>query len=566
MKPSPWSARVSEVPPGPLEIPSLIWQLLWARGLQSLPQVEGHLKASLKDLRSPFILKGMDQASQRLLTAWQRQEPICIYADFDLDGSSGLALLKTGLERLGFTHVIGYQPRRLAEGYGVHAAAVEEIHKLGVNLMVTVDVGITANPALKLAKTLGLDVIVTDHHLPGAELPPAYTIVNPNQGDCESGLGHLAGVGVAFYLFLAVRASLREQGIPFQDFDPKELLDFFVIGTLTDMVPLVHENRVLVKHGLVQLAQTKRAGLRALLEILELDNRPLTSQDVAIRLAPKLNALSRLESDIRPIDMLLASDLNEARALAREVLACNERRVQTQKQGLELALNQLQGQKPSHCVWVWSKEFHRGVVGLIATRLSQDFGVPAFVGAVGEDNRIVGSARIPKGRSANLVQALETAQNSLGRFGGHAAAAGFELGVEEAQSLGHQLDQYFSTQPACEDRAFWYDAEGTLIEVNTELMKWLENLEPFGSGFETPLFRLRELEIKSFSELRGGHLRLEFTAKGASCQGIFFSPPLSLMDEIRQGARQVQAIGELQWNHFRGRKTLQLDIKDLHCE
>jgi single-stranded-DNA-specific exonuclease len=566
---TPWQARVQSIPTPPLQLPGLIWQLLYSRGVQSAVAVQNRLKASLKELRSPLSLKGMDVAVDRLIQAHERQEAVCIYADFDLDGSSGLALLKTGLEKLGFQNVIGYQPRRLAEGYGVHIPAVREISAMGVKLMVTVDVGITALAALKEAKAIGLDVIVTDHHLPCETLPEALTIVNPNQGTCTSNLGHLAGVGVAFYLLLAVRSRLRDMGRTPNDFDPKELLDFFVIGTLTDMVPLTGENRVLVKHGLVQLAHTQRAGLRALLEALELTGRELSSQDVAIKLAPKLNALSRLESPIRPIDMLLAPDLNEARRLAREVLACNERRIETQKRGLELALEKLKEAKPKHCVWVWSKEFHRGVVGLIATRLSQELGLPAFVGSLGEDGRIVGSARMPKAASTNLVNALSAANSALGRFGGHAAAAGFELGEDQAGSLGELLTAHFASGPKADADPIWYDGEGDLAEINEDLMTWVDNLGPYGSGFESPVFRLRDAKIKKFSELRGGHLRFELVGANSlkPCAGIYFSPPQEIVDSLRQGAADpVEILGELQWNHYQGRRTLQLQVRDLRLK
>lgn len=567
MNPSraPWKARASTCPAPPILLPNLIWQVLHSRGYDSADKIKSCLQASFKELRCPSTLKGMGPAVERLIQAYQTKEPVCIYADFDLDGSSGLALLKTGLEGLGFPHVIGYQPRRLAEGYGVHSKAVREIAESGVRLMITVDVGITAHEALSEAKRLGMDVIVTDHHLPKETLPEALTIVNPNQGACASGLGHLAGVGVAFYLFLAVRRALRDRGIAFNETDPKELLDFFVIGTVTDMVPLIGENRVLVKHGLVQLAQTKRPGLRALIEALGIGGRLLDSSDVGMKFAPKLNALSRLESSIRPIDMLLERDLTKAEALASEVLACNDRRVETQKRGLEIALAQLRDATPGKCIWVWSREFHRGVVGLIATRLAQETGLPAFVGSVGDDGRIVGSARAPKSGVANLVAALEAAGGELERFGGHAQAAGFEVALDKAEALRSKLEGHFINQPSIEPEPVWYDAEGSIAEVDEALMRWLDQLGPFGSGFEAPVFRLRDVHIKKVSELRGGHLRFDFLkASGKGFSGIFFSPPAAAAKQVcGEGAKTLEVLGELQWNHFQGRKSLQLQLRDL---
>lgn len=553
-------------PAAPLTIPGLIWQTLYARGPRTADDVQSCLKPTLQTLRSPFLLRNMAKAVERLVQAFQNQEPLCIYADFDLDGTSGLALLKTGLEQLGFQNVMGYQPRRLAEGYGVHVLAVREIFEGGTKLLVTVDVGTTAHEALAEAKRLGMDVIVTDHHLPHGELPEAFALINPNQGNCESGLGHLAGVGVAFYLLLAVRSRLREMNLGQSQFDPKELLDFFVIGTLTDMVPLKDENRPLVRHGLQMLAKTKRAGLRALLDHLDLSGRPLTSQDVAIKFSPKLNALSRLESEIRPIDMFLVQDAEQADRMAVEVLACNQRRVEIQRLAEAKARAQVQLQQARSCFFTWSEEFHRGVVGLVATKLAQEFDRPAFVGAVDEKGRIVGSARLPGQKGElSLVDALESASDELLRFGGHAQAAGFETDLERAEALGQALHRYFQDQPKTVKPQL-YDAEGDLSDINQELMRWQEELEPFGSAFEVPLYRLRGARVHTIKELKGGHLRLELESLKTSEKknAIWFSPPSGAVGQLQQdGNRSYELLAEPQWNYFQGRKTLQLLLKAL---
>ena len=222
--------------------------------------IDSLFSAKLKDLKNPFSLHDMDKAVARLCEAFEKNEKICVYADFDLDGTSGLALLVRGFEMLGFKNVEGYQPLRLQEGYGVHAHAIEKLQASGVDLVVTVDVGITAFEALERAAELGLDVIVTDHHQPKDQMPKALAVVNPNKGFCDSGLGYLSGVGVGFYLFLALKMEFQKRGWLIGEVDSKELLDCFVIGTLTDMVPLIHENRALVKHGLKAQEVTKRPG------------------------------------------------------------------------------------------------------------------------------------------------------------------------------------------------------------------------------------------------------------------------------------------------------------------
>ncbi len=561
-----WRGRVRDCPAAPLPIPNLIWQTLYGRGVTDSLSVESCLKPSLKNLRSPFLLKNMDVAVERMVSAFQKQEPICVYADFDLDGSSGLALLKSGLEQLGYQNVIGYQPKRLSEGYGVHSAAIKEIAQTGAKVLVTVDVGITAAGPLKEAGELGMDVILTDHHLPHGELPRVLALINPNQGTCDSGLGHLAGVGVAFYFFLATRSALRDAGLGNTDFDPKELLDFFVIGTLTDMVPLRDENRILAKYGLWQLANTKRPGLRALLDILDLGDRDLSSQDVAIRFAPKLNALSRLESSLRPIDMFLAQDAREAELRAREVLECNQRRVSIQKEAEKIARESVLKSNLGSCVWVWSEQFHRGVIGLVATRLAQEFQRPALVGAMDEEGRIVGSARLPGKGSQSLVSALEFAKDHLERFGGHAQAAGFELKVDRVDEFGGALNEYFARETQSAEIYEWYDAEGDLSEINAEFMRWHEGLGPFGVEFETPKYRLTNMRIRRMTELKGGHLRLDLeSAKtGGRHQGIWFSPPEGAASLAKVAGEELyEVLAEPAWNYFQGAKSLQLQLKGL---
>lgn len=503
--------------------------------------------------------------------AFESEEPICIYADFDLDGTTGLALLKTGMEGLGFQNIIGYQPSRLSEGYGVHVAAIQQFEEQGIPLIVTVDVGITAREALIEAENLGIDVIVTDHHLPSGDLPPAYAIINPNQGTCTSNLGHLAGVGVAFYLLLALRLKLRERGIGHPQFDLKSLLDFFVIGTLTDMVPLIDENRVLVRHGLKVLSQTQRPGLRALLDRLDLSGRELSSQDVAIKFAPKLNALSRLESEMRPIDMFLVASVEEAESMAGKVLEINKLRMQLQKQAESVAREQVQKQMAvdgsSSVILVIDSQFHKGVVGLVATRMAQEFNKPAFVAALNvETGTAVGSARLPDGDSSSLVAALESAHEFLVKYGGHAQAAGFEVAQDQIENLKTQLNLYFSNCPKG-DVTQIYDASGVLDDINLEFMRWKDGLEPFGSEFESPVLRIERVRIAKVFELKGGHLRLELEdSEGKVTErknAIWFSPQAEKAKSVYDAGSTFNVLAEPQWNYFMGKKSIQLLIQDI---
>ncbi|MGZ3749428.1 MAG: single-stranded-DNA-specific exonuclease RecJ, partial [Pseudobdellovibrionaceae bacterium] len=476
-----WRSREQEIIPAEGHFPPLIGQILASRGFSDSSQVDKFLFPKLTSLKEPLLLKGMDQAVARLGQAALHKEKVCIYADFDLDGTSGLALLKLGMQALGFADVIHYQPKRLSEGYGFHAHAVEELHKQGVTLIVTVDVGITANPAVEKAQALGIDVILTDHHLPGAVLPPAFVIVNPNQKSDDSGLGYLCGAGVAFYLLRALKRYFFDHPtLPKNNFDLKEVLDFFTIATLTDMVPLLEDNRVLVKHGLLKLSETRRPGLRALLAELGLENRPLTSQDVAIRFAPKLNALSRMECGILPIDLFLVEEVPQANKMVCQVLKNNSTRVQLQSDAEAEAMELLKNWSYKDFIFVASRNFHRGVVGLIATKLSQVFNKPAFVGAWGEDDVIVGSARLPSGQEACLVEALSSASEVLNRFGGHSAASGFELQSDKLPAVIQCLDtHFFELHQKPKALEVFYDVEAKLGDVGASLMKWYDFVGPF---------------------------------------------------------------------------------------
>lgn len=560
-----WKERSSDTPKLVGPFPDLIARVLASRGLGQ-EKLEELLNPKLSELKDPFSILGMSRAVERLVQAYKNDEKLCIYADFDLDGTSGLAILKQGFEKIGFKYVSYYQPKRLSEGYGFHANAVEELKNSGISLIVTVDVGITSFKAFDKALELNVDVILTDHHLPAEELPKAFTIVNPNQKACTSGLGYLCGAGVAFYLLRAVkRAFFDDPELPKYEWDLKEVLEFFCIGTLTDMVPLIGDNRVLVKYGLKSLATTKKPGLKSLLEALKLDGRELTSQDVAIRFAPKLNALSRMESDILPAHIYLETDYKKSEKIVHRILENNETRQSLQIEAEIKAFKMLENWTEPDFVFVSSPDFHRGIIGLIATKLAQQYNRPAFVGSENSESMIVGSSRTPPGSEISLVAALKGAESSLNRFGGHAAAAGFELSAKNRQLFSEQISQYFRSLKAQDQTVeIDFDTVAELSEVNNSVMKWYDFIGPFGVGFNIPLIKFNQVSLDSIKELRGGHFKLNFsdTTKTHKVDGLMFSPSEKLKNILNRG-QQYQILCELQWNYYNGRKSIQLLIRDL---
>lgn len=542
--------------------PRPLRELLFRRGFKNDESLSKFLSQDLQNLKDPFLMKGMKEACERIAEAFRKQEKVCIYADFDLDGTSGCALLKKGFEDLGFKNLVPFQPKRLKDGYGFHAPIVEELQKQNVSLIVTCDVGITAHKAVDRARELGVDVVITDHHLPAGGVPEALVVVNPNQPEDNSGQGYLSGAGVAFSLMRALKRHFtdRKLGTP-EKLNLKNLLDCFTVATLTDMVPLVEDNRTLVQLGLKQLAQTQRPGLMALLEALKLNGKSLSSSDVAIRFAPKLNALSRLEGEILPLDIYLIDNRSKADLVVSQVLLQNQERVSLQAEADKEATEQAQLQVDQPCTFVFSENFHRGVIGLIATSLAQKTNKPAFVASLDpEEGKLVGSCRLPDDRESSLVDALSSVSERLLRFGGHAKAAGFEMSAQDVDFVREGLQRFFRSEVSAPKR-LQYHAAMTLAEFDFEMMKWMEKLEPFGVGFETPTFLIERVRVASVKELKGGHLKVQLE-QGAQIREAILFGPTTQQRSVLQINNWVDILAEAQTHEWMGRKSLQLLIED----
>jgi single-stranded-DNA-specific exonuclease len=562
-----WKPKYSnDLPEAPVAVPRAIWQVLHTRGLRTPEEIENHFSPKLKDLSHPFSIDDMGKAVDRLVLAFKSGEKIGIYGDYDLDGTPGISLLKAGFDALGFKNVVTDQPLRLLDGYGVRPHRVEKLAAAGVKLLVTVDVGITDIAGIDTANSLGIDVIVTDHHLPKDELPKALAIVNPNKNDCGSQLGHLCGTGVAFYLLMALRMKLKELNLGGDQFNPKDVLDLFAIATITDMVPLVKENRILVKHGLKALGQTKRPGLRALLQNLKLYGRELDALDVGFKIAPKLNALSRLEEGLRPLDVFLADEVTASKVV-ETMFTINERRQALQKSAMAEALELMEKNSSNGFIWVFSQNFHPGVVSLVANQLMQKFKVPAFVGAVRDGGKISGSARAPSDRGLNLQNVFSGATEALHKFGGHAMAAGFETHLELALSLRERLSEYFVQDEAVsagdkDDLAVDYDGELQLSDFNSNFMSYYESMGPFGQGFEAPVFMMKHLKVKKVKALKNHKFKYSLTDVLGS--RVIEAPWFDSPKEFAEGT-SVQMLFEPQWNTYMGQKTLQAIVKDMRA-
>ncbi len=485
-----------------------LWQarLLVARGIQTAEQAHKFLSPSLQDLHSPYLMTGLRAAVERLRAAIERAETVLIYGDYDVDGTTAIVILKTALELCGGK--VEYKvPHRIREGYGMRDEAIEQAAERGIRLIISVDTGIRAFAAAETAARCGLDLIVTDHHLPQAEgVPKALAVVNPNQQGCEYPSKSLCGAGVAFKIAQALLVeSGRERLLP-------SFLKMVAIATIADAVPLIGESRVFAKLGLEGLRKPVNAGLRALLANCDLNgSRPLSAGDIAFRVAPRLNAAGRMDIAERVIELFTEKDAAKAAEMAMELNQLNGDRQQEEQRTLDEIQQKIEsspGMKEAYCLVVDGDGWHRGVIGICATRVVERYHRPALVFSCA-DGEAHGS-----GRSIgpfHLLEALESCPELFTRFGGHSHAVGCALPVERLPQLRAHLDGYARQRltPADFIPVLEYDAEISLEDIRHDFWLALQRLEPFGSGNPVPVFVARDAKlVQPARVLKEKHLKL----------------------------------------------------------
>jgi single-stranded-DNA-specific exonuclease len=489
-------------------------RLLLMRGIQDAESAQRYLAPSLADLHLPYLMTGMKAAVERLDAAIERKEGILIYGDYDVDGTTAIVILKTAIELSGGSadfHV----PHRIREGYGMKDDVIERAAAAGIRLIISVDTGIRALAAAETAARLGVDLIVTDHHLPGQEgVPKALSVLNPNQPGCEYPCKSLCGAGVAFKLAQA----LMEERLA--DKDQSRLLMSFMkmvaIATIADAVPLTGENRVFTKLGLDALRRAVNPGLKALLEVAQVPaTRPPTSGEIAFRIAPRLNAAGRMDVARDVIELFSVKDPVRAREIAARLDRLNGERQEEERrilQAIDTRFEQEPDLRNAHCVVIDGDGWHRGVIGITATRVVERYGRPALV--LSHDNgQAHGSGRSI--RAFHLLDALESCRELFTRYGGHAHAVGFSLPSERVPELRAHLDEYARLRltPADFEPVLDLDAELDLDQVTPDLFQALERLEPFGQGNPEPVFAARAVRIMAPPKiLKDKHVKLRLAA------------------------------------------------------
>ena len=533
----------------------LVRRLLAQRGIRGGAEAERFLNPKLKELGDPFALPDMEAAVVRLLQAIDAGESVVLFGDYDVDGVTSLTLLYSLLEAYGL-QARCFLPLRMEEGYGLSGSALERCLEEGpINLLVAVDCGTTAREETARLKAQGIDVIILDHHEPDpARLPDVVALVNPKRG---IGWHYLCSAGVVFKV---AHAMLKRRQVP--DFDLKAELDLVALATVADIMPLVEENRLLVRQGLLRLHTTRRTGLHALIEVSGV-TEPYTSMDLGFRLGPRLNAAGRLDTAHAALDLLLCQDPAEAAGIARDLDLQNRERQsleqQIQAEASAQALSRMAGGDPPQGLVIASRSWHPGVVGIVAARLMRQFYRPIFVLAIDEDGNVKGSGRSVPGVS--LVSALDACRPLLVSGGGHDMAAGVALREENLTAFRDGFDTSVRQQTggAPLEPVLHIDAEVQLDELTMNFLDDYDQLQPFGSGNPQPVFMVRSVYPSAEPRLlRERHWRLELMQNGTTRTAMWFNGG---------GQKLPPAPWDIAFhvdrNTFRGNTTVQLLIQAL---
>ena len=531
--------------------------LLISRGCGDEVSAKSFLKPVYEQLHDPWLMLGMSEAVPRLQRAIAAGEPILVYGDYDVDGTTGTAVLLRALNLLG-ARTGFHVPHRFTEGYGIQQAALERAVAEGYKLAISVDCGIRAHSPLYWARDNGLDVIITDHHLPdeGEGVPPAYAVLNPNQRGCNYPDKNLAGVGVAFKL---VDALFREHG---RESQVAAFLKIVAIGTVADVAKLTGENRTIVALGLQDLPRATNPGLRALMEVAGCGDG-MTAYDIGFRLGPRINAAGRMDAARAVVELFSTRDLQEARRLAKHLDTRNQERKQVQQQIVELAIAELEGAdtgpENSYVAVIAGAGWHRGVIGIAASKISERINRPCVVFSIDED------VAHGSGRSIepyHLLNGLTTCADLFEKFGGHSHAAGITIKPERIAELRRRLNEHAAACLTAEDLqpCVHIDAELPTEEVSFDLIQQLQALEPFGAGNPRPVFLARNLCILSEPRLIGQrHLKLNVAGpKGRPLETIWWNGA-ERMSMVRSGIDIAYTIETSNWT---GETFLQLSVQD----
>lgn len=517
-------------------------------------QIKTFLEPTRQNFHNPFLMPDMEIAVNRIIKSINNKEKVIIYGDYDVDGITSITVLKSFLEDRGM-NVDYYIPNRLEEGYGLNIPAVEKISNQKYNLMITVDCGISAVKEIEYANSLGIETIVTDHHEVGEELPNALAVVDAKRKDNEYPCRDLAGVGVVFKLIqaLGMRLNIEEK-------EYLKFLDIVCVGTISDIVPLVDENRVITKLGLLLVKQTKNMGLKSLL--ISSGYKNIDSNTISFGVAPRINACGRMGHADEALKLFLAKDVYEVNRLTQLLNDYNKIRQEKEKSIYEEAIKQIEEKQlfNKNAIIVGGENWHHGVIGIVSSKITDLYFKPSILLCY-EDDLAKGSGRSIPG--FDLHDALMKCQDSIERFGGHAMAIGITIKKENFEKFSEEVEKVAEDAKINEIIPIInIDARIELSEINKEIVESLKQLEPFGEGNKTPIFAFKNLKIDSIRSLtEGKHIKMTLKDENTIIDAIGFNLGY-LADEYRIGDK-IDVVGNLEINSFNGVDSLQINLKDV---
>lgn len=545
--------KVSEVAKNH-NISELLARILLNRNIDTDEKINKFLYPKLEDLNDPYLFNGMDKAVDRILKAIENKEKITIYGDYDVDGITSITVLKKFLDEIGAI-VDYYLPNRLSEGYGLNQKALDTIKARGTKLMLTVDCGISAYNEIEYAKSIGFDVIVTDHHECPEKLPEAIAVIDAKCPDNTYPFNSLAGVGVSFKVIQALCIKL---GKPAEDY--LKYLDIVCLGTVADIVPLIEENRVIVKYGLEYIKNTKNVGLRALIETS--GYKSIDSSAISFGLAPRINACGRMGQAELALDMLLTDSQEEAMKIAEHLQIMNKERQEVEKGIMENAVKIIEDNKLNNdnVIVVGNENWHHGVIGIVASKITETYYKPSILICFeGEEGK--GSGRSVDG--FDLHEALSACGDKLLKYGGHEMAIGLTLKKEEFENFRKAIIE-FSKDKLPEDLmpVVKYDAEISTKDISKETIESLKLLEPYGEANNSPIFVYKNVKVDSVRTLSNDkHLKLNIKEGNCVFNAIAFNMG-NRKDSIRMGDK-VDILHYLELNRYNGFESVQLNVKDI---
>lgn len=531
----------------------LLASILINRNIDTVEKVEKFVNPTRNDFHDPFLMPDMDKAVERILKAININEKVMIYGDYDVDGITSITVLKKFLLDRGL-ETGEYTPNRLEEGYGLNKEAVKFIYEQGYTLMITVDCGISGNEEIAYAKELGMEVIVTDHHEQGEEIPNCLAVIDAKRKDNQYPFNQLAGVGVVFKLIQAISIKL--------ELDAKEYLkylDIVCVGTISDIVPLVDENRVIAKLGLKLVAMTKNIGLKTLLN--SIGYKKIDSNTISFGVAPRINACGRMGAQEEALKLLLTENQEEADKITETLNQYNQERQATEKSIFEEAVQQIeQTEKDNPCLVVGNEKWHHGVIGIVSSKVTELYFKPSILICF-EDEEGKGSGRSIPG--FDLHEALMNCSTYIERFGGHSMAIGITVKKENFENFKKEFQEYAKSKGISDIIPIIKIDEETLLKnVSLETVRELSLLEPYGEANKVPLFLIRNLKIQSIRTLsEGKHLKVKLGQDSYMIDAIGFGVGEWAEDYLI--GDKVDIVGSLEVNSFNGNEQVQLVIKDM---